>query len=73
MDTGAIIQEKKMIILNEHDGGLNKRKPSAIEESIGNLSRSSLRIPYARVPQVGLSPSQRFAREHGQGFDSSYP
>ena len=39
-DTEASIQEMKMIIFNEHDGGLNKRKPSTIEESIGNLSRS---------------------------------
>ena len=72
VDTGASIQEKKKIIFNEHDGGLNKRKPSAIKEFIENLSRSSLRISYARVPQVGLSPSQRFARERGQESDSSY-
>ena len=50
MDTGASIQEKKMIILNEHNGGLNKRKPSTIEEFVGNLSRSSLYTPYTRVP-----------------------
>ena len=56
MDTEAGIQEKKMIIFNEHNGGLNKRKPSAMEESVGNLSHSSLRTPYARVPQVGLPP-----------------
>ena len=47
MDTRASIQEKKMIIFNEHNRGLNKRKPSAIEESVENLSRSSLRTPYA--------------------------
>ena len=56
VDTGASIQEKKMIILNKHDRGLNKRKPSAIEKSVGSLSRSSLRTPYARVPQVGFPP-----------------
>ena len=61
VEIGASIQEKKMIILNEHNGGLNKRKPSAIEESVGNLSRS-LRTPYARVPQVDLPPPQRFTR-----------
>ena len=56
VDTGASIQETKMIILNEHNGGLSKRKPNAIEESVWNLSRSSLRTPYARVPQVGFPP-----------------
>ena len=73
MDTGASIQEKKMIILNEHDGGLNKRKPSTIEESVRNLSRSSLRTLYAWVPHVSLPLPQRFAWEHGQSSDSSYP
>ena len=73
MDTGASIQEKKMIILNEHNGGLNKRKPSAIEESVGNLSRSSLCTPYAQVPYVGLPLSQRFASKCDQESDSSYP
>ena len=53
VDTEASIQEKKMIIFNEHDGGLNKRKPNIIEESIGNLSRSLCTL-YAWVPQVGL-------------------
>ena len=72
MDIGASIQEKKRIIFNEHDGGLNKGKPSTIEESIRNLSRL-LCIPYARVPQVDFPPPQRFARERGQEFDSSYP
>ena len=73
VETRASIQEKKMIILNEHDGKLNKRKSSAIEESVESLSRSSLHTLYSRVPQVGLPPPQRFARERGQGFDSSYP
>ena len=73
VDTGASIEEKKMIIFNEHDEGLNKRKSSAIEESVGNISYSSLRTLYARIPQVGLPPPQKFARERGQGFDSSYP
>ena len=73
VDTEASIQEKKKIIFNEHDEGLNKRKPSAIEEFVENLSRSSLCTSYARVPQADLPPSQRFAREHGQKSDSSYP
>ena len=72
MDTGASIQEKKMIILNEHNRGLNKRKPSVVEESVGNLSRSSLCTSYAWVPGSVFPPPQRFAREHGQGSDSSY-
>ena len=71
MDTRESIEEKKMIIFSEHDGGLNKKKSSTIEESVGNLSRS-LRTPHARVPQVDLLPSQRFARERGQESDSSY-
>ena len=50
VDTEASIQEKKMIILNEHNGGLNKRKPSTIEEFGRNLSRSSLYTPYTQVP-----------------------
>ena len=61
-----------MIIFNEHDDGLNKRKSSTIEESVENLS-FSLRTSYARVPLVDLPPHQRFAREYGQKSDSSYP
>ena len=52
--------------------GAEQKKSSTIEESVGNLSRS-LRTPHARVPQVDLLPSQRFAQEHGQESDSSYP
>ena len=72
MDTEANIQEKKMIIFNEHNGGLNKRKSSTIEEFVENFSHS-LCTPYTWVPQVDLPPPQRFAREHGQESDSSYP
>ena len=31
VDTRVSIQEKKRIIFNEHDRGLNRRKPSTIE------------------------------------------
>ena len=75
-DIRASMMEKKRIILDKHvqtvfrERGSKKRSHMAREEPIKNHLCSSL---YAQVPPIDLHSPQKFAQEHGQEFDSSYP